>query len=163
MENEPVRIRATQNSQQTFAIALSRLPAVDNAPGLISFLVDITGSGAGAAAKPGTLTDAALRGRLAHFNVHSANEVAAVRKALSAENGRVTVYESWSGAGGCLQFWHGFIGSQVRPITWTCEVCGTANRDSIGGSVGESFFRRCSCGQATRITVPKYGPVSTVV
>jgi hypothetical protein len=161
MGNESASIRATQGSQQTFAIALSRLPAVDNAPGLISFLVDITGSGAGAAARPGTLTDAALRGRLAHFNVHSANEVAAVRKALSAEDGHVTVFESWSGAGVCLQFWHGFIGSQIRPIAWTCEACGTANRDSIGGSVGESFFRRCGCGQATRITVPKYGPVAT--
>jgi hypothetical protein len=162
METESVRIPARQNSQQTFAIVLSRLPAVDNAPGLISFLVDITGGGSSAAARPGTLTDAALRGRLAHFNVHSANEVAAVRKALSAENGQVTVYESWSGAGGCLQFWHGFIGSQIRPIAWTCEACGSANRDSIGGSVGESFLRRCVCGQATRITVPKYGPVSRV-
>jgi hypothetical protein len=160
MGNEIVRVRATQNSQQTFAIALSRLPAVDNAPGLISFLVDITGSGTGAAARPGTLTDAALRGRLAHFNVHSANELAAVRKALSAANGRVTVYENWSGAGGCLQFWHGFIGSQIRPISWTCEACGLANQDSIGGSVGESFLRRCGCGQATRITVPKYAPVA---
>jgi hypothetical protein len=159
METESVRIPARQNSQQTFAIVLSRLPAVDNAPGLISFLVDITGSGASAAARPGTLTDAALRGRLAHFDAHSANEVAAVRKALSAENGRVTVYESWSGANGCLQFWHGFIGSQIRPIAWACEACGAANRDSIGGSVGESFLRRCGCGQSTRITVPKYGLV----
>jgi hypothetical protein len=159
METESVRIPARQNSQQTFAIVLSRLPAVDNAPGLISFLVDITGSGASAAARPGTLTDAALRGRLAHFDAHSANEVAAVRKALSAENGRVTVYESWSGAKGCLQFWHGFIGSQIRPIAWACEACGAANRDSIGGSVGESFLRRCGCGQSTRITVPKYGLV----
>jgi hypothetical protein len=158
MGNESMQIPARQNSQQTFAIVLSRLPAVDNALGLISFLVDIDGTSS-APAKPGTLTDAALRGRLAHFDAHSANEVAAVRKALSTENGQVTVYESWSGARGCLQFWHGFIGSQIRPIAWTCEACGSANRDSIGGSVGESFLRRCGCGQATRITVPKYGPV----
>lgn len=162
MRNESMRIPAKRNGQQTFAIVLSRLPAVDNIPGLISFLVDITGGGASATAKPGTLTDAALRGRLAHFNVHSANEVAAVRKALAMENGRVTVYEDWSGVNGCLQFWHGFIGSQVRPIAWTCEACGSANRDSIGGSVGESFLRRCGCGQATRITVPNYGPVSII-
>jgi hypothetical protein len=70
MANESMRIPDKRNEQQTFAIVLSRLPAVDNVPGLISFLVDITDGGASAAAKPGTLTDAALRGRLAHFNVH---------------------------------------------------------------------------------------------
>jgi hypothetical protein len=158
MGNESARIPARQNVQQTFAIELSRLPGVDNIPGLISFLVDVAGASS-APAKPGTLTDAALRGRLAHFDAHSANEVAAVRKALSAENGHVTVYESWSGVNGCLQFWHGFIGSQIRPIAWACEACGAANRDSIGGSVGESFLRRCGCGQSTRITVPKYGSI----
>ena len=160
MENQAVRIPADRNSQQTFAIVLSRLPAVENVPGLISFLVDIDGASS-APVKAGTLTDAALRGRLAHFDAHSANEVAAVRKALATENGQFTVYESWSGVKGCLQFWHGFIGSQIRPIPWTCEACGSANRDSIGGSVGESFLRRCDCGQATRVTVPKYGPVAT--
>lgn len=147
---------AKTNGPQTFAILLSRLPAVDNVPGLITFLVDAAEA---SPAKAGTLTDAALRGRLAHFDAHSANEVAAVRKALASANGRITVYESWSGVRGCLQFWHGFIGSQIRPIAWACEACGAANRDSIGGSVGESFLRRCACGQATRITVPKYGPV----
>ena len=159
MGNQAVRIPTRGDSPQTFAIVLSRLPAVDNVPGLISFLVDVDGASS-ASVKAGTLTDAALRGRLAHFDAHSANELAAVRKALAAENGRVTVYESWSGAGVCLRFWHEFIGSQIRPIAWTCEACGAANRDSIGGSVGESFLRRCGCGQATRITVPKYWPVS---
>ena len=157
MGNAPTGIRVRENLQQSFAIVLSRLPAVDNAPGLISFLVEAGETGA--PARPGTLTDAALRGRLAHFDAHSANEVAAVRKALSSENGQITVYESWSGVTGCLQFWRGFVGSQIRPISWACEACGAANRDSIGGSVGESFLRRCACGQATRITVPKYGPV----
>jgi hypothetical protein len=159
MGNAPTGIPVRKNVQEGFAIVLSRLPAVDNAPGLISFLVDVGETGA--PAKPGTLTDAALRGRLAHFDAHSANEVAAVRKALSSENGQITVYESWSGVNGCLQFWRGFIGSQIRPIAWACEACGAANRDNIGGSVGESFLRRCACGQATRITVPKYGPVLT--
>jgi len=159
METSPIRIPAKQNVPQTFAIVLSRLPAVDNVPGLITFLVDAT-EAPSAPAKAGTLTDAALRGRLAHFDAHSANEVAAVRKALSLENGRITVYESWFGMRDCLQFWHGFIGSQIRPIAWVCEACGAANRDSIGGSVGESFLRRCGCGQATRITVPKYGPIA---
>lgn len=150
-----------QSVPQTIAIVLSRLPAVDNGPGLITFLVDAAAAPS-ASEKAGTLTDAALRGRLAHFDAHSANEVAAVRKALSTENGQITVYESWSGVNGCLQFWHGFIGSQIRPIAWACEACGAANRDRIGGSVGESFLRRCGCGQATRITVPKYGPVPVV-
>ena len=157
MENAPIRV-PKQSVPQTIAIVLSRLPAVDNVPGLITFLVD-TALAPSAPEKAGTLTDAALRGRLAHFDAHSANEVAAVRKALASENGRITVYESWSGVKVCLQFWHGFIGSQIRPIAWACEACGTANRDSIGGSVGESFLRRCGCGQATRITVPKYGPI----
>ncbi len=159
MGTESLPVPARQASQRTFAIDLSRLPAVENAQGLISFFVNVDGRPT-APAQTGTLTDAALRGRLAHFDAHSANEVAAIRKALAAENGQVTVYENWSGPNGCLQFWHGFIGSQIRPIAWTCETCGTANRDSIGGSVGESFLRRCACGQATRITVPKYGPVA---
>jgi hypothetical protein len=158
MQTVPMRLPPRQNVPQTIAIVLSRLPGVDNIPGLITFLVDDAGA-RNASEKAGTLTDAALRGRLAHFDAHSANEVAAVRKALSTENGQITVYESWSGMKGCLQFWHGFIGSQIRPIPWTCEACGAANRDSIGGSVGESFPRRCGCGQATRITVPKYGPI----
>lgn len=156
METAPLRIPAKQNVQQTFAIQLCRMPAVDDVPGLITFQVDA----GNAPEKGGTLTDAALRGRLAHFDAHSANEVAAVRKALSSENGRITVYESWSGVRGCLEFWHGFIGSQIRPIAWACEACGAANRDSVGGSVGESFPRRCGCGHATRITVPKYGPIA---
>jgi hypothetical protein len=158
MENQAIRV-PVGNAQRTFAIVLSRLPAVDNVQGLISFLVNVDGPSS-VPTRPGTLTDAALRGRLAHFDAHTANEVAAVRKALSAENGQATVYENWSGVNGCLQFWHGFIGSQIRPIAWTCEACGVSNRDSIGGSVGESFLRRCACGQATRITVPKYGPAA---
>ena len=161
MENAPTGTPVRPDAQQSFAIVLSRLPGVDNAPGLISFLVEV--AGASAPAQAGTLTDAALRGRLAHFDAHSANEVAAVRKALSSENGHVTVFESWPGANRCLQFWRGFIGSQIRPIAWACEACGAANRDSIGGSVGESFLRRCACGQATRIIVPKYGPILTPV
>ena len=159
MENAIIRTPARTNEPQTIAIRLSRLPAVDNVPGLIAFLVDAA-EASSASTKAGTLTDAALRGRLAHFDAHSANEVAAVRKALASENGRITVYESWSGMQVCLQFWRGFIGSQIRPIAWACEACGAANRDSIGGSVGESFLRRCACGHATRITVPKYGPVA---
>jgi hypothetical protein len=113
--------------------------------------------------KTGILTDAALRGRLAYFDVHSANEIAAVRKALSIESGQVTVYESWPALDGCLRFWYGFKGSVIRAITWTCEACQKQNRDSVGGSVGESFLRRCDCGQASRVTVPNHQPISSAV
>jgi hypothetical protein len=139
---------------QTFAIVLSRLPKIDSGPGLILLTVD-TSRGVEPPAKIGTLTDAALRGRLAHFDQHSANELAAVRHALGKDQGQVTVYESWSGLGSCLKFWHGFVGSQIRPVTWICEKCGTAARENIGGSVGESFARRCRCGEIKQLTVPK--------
>jgi hypothetical protein len=140
---------------QTFAIVLSRMPALDRGPGLIAFLVDTSTA---TRASRGTLTDAALRGRLAYFDVHSANEIAAVRRALSSENGQATVYERWPALEGCLRFWYGFVGSQIRPIAWDCEACRASNRDSIGGTVGESFPRRCSCGHISRITVPKAAP-----
>jgi hypothetical protein len=142
---------------QTVAIVLSRLPAVDHGPGLISFLVD-TSTATRASAARGTLTDAALRGRLACFDAHSANEIAAVRRALSIESGQATIYERWPGLEGCLRFWYGFVGSQIRPIEWDCEACLAPNRASIGGTVGESFPRRCSCGHVSRVTVPKAGP-----
>jgi hypothetical protein len=110
----------------------------------------------------GTLTDAALRGRLAYFDAHSANEIAAVRKALSIDSGQATVYESWPALEGCLRFWYGFIGSVIRPIESTCDSCGKQNRESVGGSVGESFLRRCGCGHVSRITVPNHQPVPAV-
>jgi hypothetical protein len=141
---------------RAFAIVLSRLPAVNNRPGLISFLVDSTEGGK---SRPGTLTDAALRGRLAHFDAHSANEIAAVRKALSADNGSAVVYESWPALDSCLRFWYGFVGSQIRPIESACEACGTVSRGSVGGAVGESFLRLCGCGQVSRITVPNHSPL----
>ncbi len=145
------------NTQQTFAIRLSRLPKIDEAPGLILLTVGAS-KGTEAPRRIGAVTDAALRGRLAHFDVHSANEIAAIRKALSIESGQTTICESWSQLAGCLHFWHGFVGSQIRPIAWTCEKCGVPARESIGGSVGESFLLRCKCGQVNRIAVPKYGP-----
>ena len=139
---------------QTFAIRLRRLAGVDGVPGLILLSVDGT-DGTEAARKIGALTDVALRGRLAHFDLHSANELAAVRKELAKDRGRATVYESWPGLTSCVQFWHGFVGSQIKPMEWTCDKCGTAGGDSIGGSVGESFLCRCKCGQVNKIAVPK--------
>jgi hypothetical protein len=142
------------NASQTFAIQLNRLPRIDDTPGLILLSVE-TQSGSGPATRIGALTDAALRGRLAHFGLHSANEVAAIRHALSSEEGRATVYENWPGLESCLQFWYGFVGSRIQILAWTCEACGKQGRENIGGSVGESFLRRCACGRSNRITVPK--------
>jgi hypothetical protein len=142
------------DSPQTFALLFSRLPKVNRTEGLIALTVEPTG-GSEAPRKIGVLTDAALRGRLAHVNLHSTNEIALIRQALSKDCGEVTVYESWSRLDGCLQFWIRFVGSQIRPLAWTCESCGTTARESIGGSVGETFLLRCKCGQVSRITVPK--------
>ena len=143
-------------AQRAFAIVLSRLPAMNSRPGLVSFLID---SAEGGKSRPGTLTDVALRGRLAHFDAHSANEIAAVRKALSADNGSVVVYESWPALDSCLRFWYGFVGSQIRPIESACEACGAMNRGSVGGAVGESFLRLCGCGEVSRVTVPNILPL----
>lgn len=148
---KPERIR------QTFAIGLARLPRVDESPGLILLTVDCSGR-PDAPRRIGILTDAALRGRLAHFDAHSANEIAAIRRALGQESGTTTVYETWSNLAGCVQFWAGFTGLQIRPIAWTCEKCGVATEERIGGSVGESFPRLCRCGQVTKVAVPKYAP-----
>jgi hypothetical protein len=145
------------NNEQTFTILLSRLPKVDNAPGLILLMVDAS-RGTKTPRRIGTLTDAAVRGRLAHFDLHSANEVAAIRQALKNDKGQATVYESWPNLNSCLQFWYGFVGSQIRPIEWSCEKCGASNRENVGGSVGESFSRVCKCGQTTQITIPKQLP-----
>ncbi len=142
------------SASQTVAILLSRLPRIENTPGLILLRVDASG-GATAPTTVGTLTDAALRGRLAHFDLHSANEVAAVRHALAADSGEATVYESWVALENCLQFWYGFTGSRIRIVAWTCGTCGKTRRESIGGTVGETLTLLCACGQALRTTVPK--------
>lgn len=142
------------STPQTVAILLSRLPRIENTQGLILLRVAAS-RGSETPTTIGTLTDAALRGRLAHFDLHSANELAAVRHALSADSGEATVYEKWSALESCLQFWHGFTGSQIRLMAWTCEACGKTRRESIGGSVGETIPRLCACGHSTRITVPK--------
>jgi hypothetical protein len=141
---------------QKIVILLSRLPKTEDAPrpGLIGLSVG-TSEGAAPPARVGALTDAALRGRLAHFDQHSANEIAAVRQALGKDGGCVTVHETWAGLPSCLQFWRGFIGSRIQTFAWLCDKCGSNAEESVGGAVGESFALRCSCGETKETTIPR--------
>lgn len=138
-------------TRQVFALKFCRLPKVDDTPGLILLTIDLS-RGVGRPRKVGVLTDIALRGRLGHYDLHSANELAALRKALQPDRGQVTVHEGWSGLSSCLRFWHDFAGSQIRPVEWICEVCAAVNREDVGASVGETYSRACRCGRIERIT-----------
>ena len=138
-------------TQKTFALKLCRLPAVDDTPGLI--LLTVEGSdGAGPPRQVAVLTDVALRGRLGHYDLHSANELAAIRKALQVDRGQVTVHERWPGLSSCLKFWHDFAGSRVRPVEWICDGCAAVNRRDVGSNVGETSSHPCKCGRIERIT-----------
>jgi len=148
------RLPAKEQPREEIAIVLRRQLGVGEAPGLVSIRVD-TSRGSKPPAPIGSLTDAALRCRLAHFNQHSANEIAAVRQALRNAEGQVTVYETWPGLASCLQFWYKFAGSQIRPVEWVCDKCGESARENIGGNVDESLPRRCRCGEAKQLTVPR--------
>jgi hypothetical protein len=138
-------------TQPIFAIHFTRQPRVDELPGLVSLAIGRSPEAA-PSRKIGALTDVALRGRLAHFDVHSANEVAAIRKALVADSGETTVYESWPALSSCLHFWQDFVGSRVRAVEWTCGRCAAVNRENVGSNVGETYSRACKCGRVTRIT-----------
>ena len=138
-------------AQQILALKLRRLRAVDETPGLIVLTVDVS-QGVDPPRQVGVLTDVALRGRLGHYDLHSANELAAIRKALQPESGQITIHETWSGLGSCLRFWHDFVGSQIRPVEWICEGCSALNRQDVGASVGETSSHSCKCGRIERIT-----------
>jgi hypothetical protein len=148
------RVPAAALVSPTFTILLKRLSPVDDAPGLIALRVDGS-SGLQPTTRLGNLTDAALRGRLAHHDAHSANEIAALRKALAAEKGEFTLHESWAKREACLRFWFGFIGSKIHTIECVCEKCGAALRDRIGATAGEAFRLRCACGQVAQVLAPK--------
>ncbi len=135
----------------TFDIEFRRLRRVDQSPGLVALAIKAS-EATEPAAKVGVLTDVALRGRLAHWNLHSANEVAVIRRALDADQGRVTVQEAWPGISSCLRFWHDFGGSQIRVVEWTCEKCASVNRVAVGAIAGEAFSRKCRCGKVTRVS-----------
>ncbi|HTR03195.1 MAG TPA: hypothetical protein VMN82_08370 [Thermoanaerobaculia bacterium] len=151
-------------TQQIFALQFRRLPRLDDAPGLVLLTIDIS-NGVGPLRRVGLLTDVALRGRLGHYDLHSANELAAIRQALQTAGGKVTVLEGWSGLSSCLKFWQGFTGSQIRPVEWTCERCSVLHRDDVGASVGETYSRACRCGKIERVTAtsrPPDPPAATV-
>ena len=87
--------RVAMKKQEVISIKFSRLPKVDETPGLVTLA--IASDGPAPPRRLGALTDVALRGRLAHYDLHGANEVAAIRAALRTDNGQITVRESWSG------------------------------------------------------------------
>ena len=138
-------------TQQVFTIHFLRQPRVDELPGLVSLAIG-TAPGTAPPREIGALTDVALRGRLAHFDIHSANEVAAIRKALGTDSGQTAVHEGWPGLASCLRFWQDFMGSRIRTVEWTCERCSAVNREHVGSSVGETYSRACRCGRVKRIT-----------
>ena len=144
-------------TQQIFALRFRRLAKLDDTPALVLLTIDDP-SGVGPRRKVGVLTDVALRGRLGHYDLHSANELAAIRRALQNDGGQVTVHEGWSGPEQLLKFWRGFNGSQIRSVEWTCEKCSTLNREHVGASVGETYSRACRCGKITRITTASQMP-----
>jgi hypothetical protein len=141
-------------TQPIFAIQLVRQPRVDDSPGLVALAIGAS-TDATSPRKIGAVTDVALRGRLAHFDLHSANEVAAIRKALTADCGRMTVHEGWAGLSSCLDFWQDFAGSRIRTVEWSCERCSAVNRENIGSSVDETYSLACKCGRVQRITTSK--------
>lgn len=144
-------------TRQVFALKFRRLPRVDETPGLILLTIDLS-AGVGRPRKVGVLTDVALRGRLGHYDLHSANELAAIRKALQPDRGQITVHEGWSGPGRCLEFWHDFVGSRIRAVEWTCGSCSAVNREDVGANVGETYSRACPCGRVERITTASHLP-----
>lgn len=142
------------NSRVTFDIALQRLPSPAPWPGLIDLAVRRAGE-SGRAARLGSLTDAALRARLAHFDAHSANEIAALRKALQPEGGEFALTESWKDRDEFLRHWYGFLGSTVHSIEWKCDACGDAGIARLGRAAGETVHVRCARGHAVAIVGTK--------
>ena len=149
-----IRGASVQTGPPSFAIRLTRLARAGPAPGLIAVAVESAGA-AKRRARLGSLTDAALRGRLAHFDAHSANEIAALRRALASEGGEFILTERWPAREGCVRFWYGFIGSKMRPVEWICEKCASPRRESAGGASGESLLLLCDCGQAAAFSVER--------
>jgi len=139
-------------SASVFAIRLRRLRRAGDAARLISVSIADSG-GKGVARRIGSLTDIALRARISHWNLHSANEVAALRKALDGEAGEATLYEGWPALANCWHFWRDFVGSQITRLEWSCDGCQSPAERQVGASVGETVPLACKCGTVGRMTV----------
>jgi hypothetical protein len=150
-----VRTAAPASGPVSFTIRLTRLApagATPGPPGLISVAVE--SADRKRAARLGSLTDVALRSRLAHFDAHPANEIAALRRALASEGGEFVLTERWPAREACLRSWYGFTGAKMKLIEWTCEKCSAACRENAGGGPGELFLLVCSCGQTATFPIP---------
>jgi len=135
-----------------FAIRLRRMSGPADAARLISIYITEPGE-SGVARRMGALTDIALRGRLAHWNAHPANEVAALWKALATDGGEATVYEGWPQLMSCWRFWRDFVGSRVVRLEWSCDGCQAPAARQVGAKSGETVVLACRCGTASRMTV----------
>lgn len=150
-----VRNAAPAPGPVSFTIRLTRLPPAGTAPGLAGLIaVAVQSPDRKRAARLGSLTDVALRSRLAHFDAHSANEIAALRRALASEGGEFLLIERWPGREACLRSWYGFTGAKMRLIEWTCEKCAASCRENAGGGPGELFLLVCACGHAATFPIP---------
>jgi len=134
----------------TFEIGLRRLQDMTPLTGMISLTVREAGE-TGRATLLGKLTDAALRTRLAHFDVHSANEIAALRRAMAAPGGESSVTETWKDREACLRHWAAFTGSKLNPVEWKCEACGEAGIERLGRAPGELVHIKCARGHVVAI------------
>ncbi len=136
----------------TFAIRLRRLRRASDTARLVSVSIADAG-GKGVARRVGALTDVALRARLSHWSLHSANEVAALRKALDGDKGEATLYEGWPTLANCWHFWRDFVGSQITRIEWSCEGCQNPAARDVGAGHGETVPLACRCGAVGRLIV----------
>ena len=135
-----------------FAIRLRRLRRADDTARLIAVSIADSG-GNGVARRIGALTDVALRARPSHWNLHSANELAALRKALDGERGEATLYEGWPALANCWHFWRDFVGSQIARLELSCDGCHSPAERQVGATPGETVPLPCKCGTVGRQTV----------
>jgi hypothetical protein len=138
----------------TFEINLRRLPGVEPLAGMV-FLTFRAAGDTGRATVLGKLTDAALRARLAHFDAHSANEIAALRRAVATAGGEFSVRETWKDRDACLRHWYGFTGSRFQALEWKCEKCGDEGVERLGRTAGELVYVKCARGHAIAIAAEK--------
>jgi hypothetical protein len=135
-----------------FAIRFRRLRRGDDAARLVSVTIADSG-GKGVARRIGALTDIALRARLAHWNLHSANDLSAVRKTLDGDRGEATLYESWPALASCWHFWRDFVGSQITRLEWSCDGCQSPAGREVGAIRGETVPLACKCGTVGRVVI----------